>query len=296
MCGCIITGVGTRMRNSQGHDHPTVIVPVHNAPEHVRWCLVALAATLPADAPVHLLDDASTDPAVAPLLQRASDARSTWRLTTLDSNQGFVATVNLAMSAAEGDVVLLNSDTQVTPGWYQALSVCLASDPAIATATPWSNNGEIVSLPAFCRNQPPPPQAAAVGRAIHDIMQGRAGYPELPTAVGFCMAISRHALDHVGLFDADRFGLGYGEENDFSRRAIAAGLRNVLCDDAYVVHHGGKSFGPRGLAPDQQAMDRVLERHPDYLQAVGEFIEADPLAARRDALVRQVSERGLAWQ
>ena len=118
-------------------------------------------------------------------------------------------------------------------------------------------------------------------------------YPELPTAVGFCMAIARRAIDRVGLFDEARFERGYGEENDFSLRARAAGLRNVLCDDVYVVHLGGRSFGPLGLRPDQTSMQRLLDRHPDYLELVHDFIEADPLAARREGILGALARAGL---
>ncbi len=118
-------------------------------------------------------------------------------------------------------------------------------------------------------------------------------YPDLPTAVGFCMAIARRAIDRVGLFDEARFGRGYGEENDFSLRARAAGLRNVLCDDVYVVHLGGRSFGPLGLRPGETSMQSLLERHPDYLDRVHAFIEADPLAARREAVLDALARAGL---
>ena len=62
-------------------------------------------------------------------------------------------------------------------------------------------------------------------------------------------------------------------------------MRNVLCDDAYVVHHGGASFGPLGLKPDENSMSRLLARHPDYLRKVSEFIETDPLQARRQQIL-----------
>jgi GT2 family glycosyltransferase len=107
------------------------------------------------------------------------------------------------------------------------------------------------------------------------------------------MAVSRHALDTLGLFDAETFGLGYGEENDFSMRAQQAGLRNVLCDDVYVVHLGGRSFGPLGLKPDESSMRRLLSHHPGYLQQVEEFINSDPLAQRREELVQALKSAGL---
>jgi hypothetical protein len=62
-------------------------------------------------------------------------------------------------------------------------------------------------------------------------------------------------------------------------------MRNVLCDDVYVVHLGGRSFGPIGLKPDESSMQRLLGRHSDYLRQVQEFIAADPLAPRRAAIL-----------
>ena len=86
-------------------------------------------------------------------------------------------------------------------------------------------------------------------------------------------------------FDESVFGRGYGEENDWCQRAISAGWRNVLCDHAYVAHQGNASFGPLGLKPGGDAMNRLLARHPDYLDQVRAFIEADPMADRRQTIL-----------
>ena len=257
-----------------------VLIPVHNALDCLAACFESVQRHSPAATRVLVVDDASTDPGVAPMLdQWSAQAPAGWTFQRQDRNLGFVETVNHAIHALDGDVVVLNSDTRVTPGWLERLTRCLASDPRIATATPWTNNGEIASLPKFCAPNPVPPDPDAVGRVLGEA--GPPEYPELPTAVGFCMALSRRGLDAIGLFDSERFGLGYGEENDYSRRAAEAGWRNVLCDDAYVVHLGNRSFGPRGLAPGGDAMQRLLERHPDYLQRVEAFIADDPLAPHR---------------
>ena len=153
---------------------PRVVVPVFNAFEHLQVCLDSVARTVPADTGVLLIDDASTDTRVQPLLQSWVGQDETNReLQINEENQGFVATANRGLRGARTDVVLLNSDTRVTPGWLESLAMCLASDPAIATATPWSNNGEIVSMPDFCINNPPPENADDVARAIR-----RCGQPE----------------------------------------------------------------------------------------------------------------------
>ena len=274
-----------------GASLPAVIVPVHNAPEELDGCLASLVATVPPDTEVIVIDDASQVVAVTRVLthwrQRTGNR---WQFLFQPQNLGFVATVNRGMEMTSGDVVLLNSDTEVTTGWLEGLQRCLASDSAIATATPWTNNGEIASLPNFCQANPVP----AAPQAVADVIaaSGFACYPDIPTAVGFCMAISRLALNQLGLFDAETFGVGYGEENDFSMRAQLAGMRNVLCDDVYVVHLGGRSFGPLGLKPDETSMQKLLALHPSYLEQVQEFITSDPLAPRRHALLNALAAAG----
>jgi GT2 family glycosyltransferase len=208
-----------------------------------------------------------------------------------DKNCGFVSTANHGMRFAETDVVLLNTDTEVTEGWLQRLSDCLKSDTSIATCTPWSNNGEIVSIPVFCAANKAPEDAGAIARVIAGC--GSPQYPKMPTAVGFCMAISLRAIKLVGLFDEQTFGLGYGEENDFCQRVEQAGMCNVLCDDAYVVHHGRASFGPLGLKPDESSMQRLLAKHPDYLVKVSEFIQKDPFEDRRQEILNCLERAGV---
>jgi GT2 family glycosyltransferase len=274
---------------------PLIIVPVFNAFEKLEACLASISRTTEPDTPVLLIDDASTDMRIQPLLQAwVNEAGLARRLLVHTKNRGFVATANHGMRLAETDMVLLNSDTEVTRGWLQNLAVCLGSDESIATATPWSNNGEIVSLPKFCVSNPVPGNPEVIASLIKSC--GQPVYPEMPTAVGFCMAISLRAIRQIGLFDEVAFGLGYGEENDFCQRAEQAGLRNVLCDDTFVVHHGGASFGPLGLKPGGESMQRLLAKHPDYMKKVSEFIKTDPLAQRRQQILDCLERSGVGMR
>lgn len=261
---------------------PLVIIPVYNALGPLQDCLRSIEESSP-DVEVLLIDDASNDQRVRPLLEDWCARMRGWKMLANPVNRGFVHTANRGMRETGGDLVLLNSDTVVTPGWLEALSECLASDERIATATPWSNNGEIVSFPTFCYAAELPEDSAVIASAIQSA--GPPTYPELPTAVGFCMAISRRAIERIGLFDEESFGLGYGEENDYSMRATAAGMKNVLCDNAYVAHLGGGSFSALGMKPDEDSMARLLGKHPAYQSMVEDFIRRDPLAARRQELI-----------
>ena len=71
------------------------------------------------------------------------------------------------------------------------------------------------------------------------------------------MYIRRAALADVGLFDADAFGRGYGEENDFCLRASARGWRHLLACDTFVYHEGAVSFGAGATAAAQHGMARA---------------------------------------
>lgn len=270
----------------------TVGIPVFNAPDALAACLETVARHTPRGHPVLVLDDASDDPAIPGIMARHRH-RPGWHFERARENRGFVASANRIMAAAAGDVVLLNSDTLVTRGWLEALIRCAASDSRIATVTPFSNNAEICSFPRFCAAHPVPADPDRVAAAI-----ARAGapvYPRIPTAVGFCMLLRRVVLDDIGYFDAESFGRGYGEENDYCMRAAAADYVHVLCDDAYVAHRGGASFAATGLAPGAETMARLVARHPGYEALIADFIARDPIAPRRQAILARMTpaERSL---
>lgn len=260
---------------------PTVVVPIFNALEALDACLASLDRSLPAGSRVLLADDASSDPRIEPLARGWCErSRLAARYLRREHNLGFPANCNAAFAdTGDDDLVLLNSDTVTTVGWLAQIARCAASDPRIATITPWSNNAEICSYPRFCENNPPPENPDTIAEAAAGLSP--AEYPELPTAVGFCMYLRRAALRQLGGFDAVTFGRGYGEENDFCLRASAMGWRNVLCETAYVVHDGHASFGPLGLAPNGDNLARLLARWPDYNERVARFIMADPLRGLR---------------
>lgn len=261
---------------------PVVVVPIFNAYEAVDTCLGSLLNTLPAKAKVLLADDASTDPRVSDLLaQFKKRAKFSVEIITRDQNLGFPANCNAAFQAAHSeDILLLNSDAIFTHGCLEKLVQCAASDEKIATVTPWSNNAEICSYPRFCENNALPDDLELMAEAAALIVSEAP--PELPTAMGFCMWIRRAALTQCGNFDVETFGRGYGEENDFCRRVAAMGWRNVMCVNAYVAHSGAASFGPLGVGPGGDNLQRLLVRWPDYHEQVARFIMEDPLRELRE--------------
>jgi GT2 family glycosyltransferase/glycosyltransferase involved in cell wall biosynthesis len=266
-----------------------VVIPVYNAPEDVRRCVDSVLGHAHDDCRITLIDDASPDAAIAALFDELEARRlPQLRLLRNARNLGFIGTANRGIEGSRADVVLLNSDTVVTGDWLQAFRDCAASDARIGTITPFSNNAEICSFPRFCVNNTmdgagdPEAVSAAISAAAVPT------YPDLPTGVGFCMFIRRALIDEVGDLDL-AFGAGYGEENDLCLRAARAGWRNVLADNAFVLHVGGRSFAGQkaDLSPRNTAI--LLERHPHYTRMVEDYIKADPLRALREAAAARLA-------
>jgi GT2 family glycosyltransferase len=233
---------------------------------------------------VIVVDDATPEPAIASYLDGLA---ASGRVTLLrnDANLGFVRSVNRGMALhADRDVVLLNSDTEVANDWLDRLAAAAHSSPAIATATPFSNNATICSYPfeGWSGGVPGTLGLAGLDRVFATTLAGRT--LDIPTGVGFCMFIRRGALESLGAFDAGRFGRGYGEENDFCMRAAKAGLRNVLAGDVFVFHEGSVSFSHERAERIDAATRAILEIHPEYLRLVHEFIARDPARPLRDAI------------
>lgn len=269
-----------------------IVIPIYNAFDDLQVCLESVLVHTPQSARIILINDASTDCRVQFLL---NDIGSTHAhrvvVVTNDTNQGFVMTANRGMALSQSDVVLLNSDTVVTAGWLEKLSTCAASSSDVGTVTPFSNNAEICSYPVFCRDT----AVAGVNldaliAALDTVDDGI--FPEIPTAVGFCMYIRRAALDRVGMFNTEQFGAGYGEENDFCMRASAAGFRHLLCTNALVVHRGGRSFMGETQALKERNLKTLLMLHPEYTERISRFIAADPIKPYRERVIARLASQG----
>ncbi len=266
---------------------PAIVIPVFNAAEALAQCIAATAGTVPREVPVFVIDDASPDADVQIVLGRCPPE---WTRIRHDRNRGFPATANHGIELAAGaDVLLLNSDTVPAGRWLERLCAALRASPGTASVTPFTNNGEIASLPDFCRAAPVPDEPERWAKAC--LEAGPPRYPRIPTAVGFCMLLSRACLDRIGGFDVEAFGRGYGEENDWCMRARAVGWHHVLCDDAFVAHRGSASFGPLGAGPGGRAMQTLVARHPDYPDLIRRFIEDDPIAPHRDRVLERLAGR-----
>ena len=177
---------------------------------------------------------------------------------------GYTRAANVGLALGSSPYrVLLNSDTQVTRGWLERLLRCMEASPDTAIVGPVSNRASYQSVPRVVEGGgwAPNPLSVELG-AWSEVVAALAAraYPEVPNVTGMCWMVRADALKALGAFDESFSPEGYGEENEFARRAEAAGFRCRIADDCYVFHHGGRSFGSRTRQLEAQAHRRYLDR------------------------------------
>ena len=241
-----------------------IIIPIYNAADDVEQCLESVVAQTTAPAHLILIDDASPDPRISELTRRYAEFPGV-TVVRNPRNLGFTKTANLGLRlAGRRDVVLLNSDTVVTPRWLQNLRNAAYSGKRIGTATAMSDNAGAFSAPE--RTQPNHLPAGysqdAYGRAVTQLAASLR--PRVPTGNGFCLYIRRDCLDDVGLLDEIAFPRGYGEENDLCMRALRKGWRHVVDDRTLVYHKKGSSFGEERARLLEAGRREVDRRYPEY--------------------------------
>lgn len=264
-----------------------IVVPVAGAPDAFSRCLDSLVAHTRLER--HRLVAVLDGPQPPETGERIHRLRNNGAVILENpERRGFVAAVNRGMSVSGHDVILLNSDTQVTARWVEKLQAAAYSAPEIATVTPFSNSATICSLPRFLESNALPAgwDVDRFGRLVEE--RSQRVYPRLPTGVGVCLYIKRKALDEIGLFDEKSFGEGYGEESDFCMRALKAGYAHVLDDATFIFHEGHRSFGSRRRGRVKAAHGTMRRLHPEYLATIAKFIREDPLRPLRERIVAEL--------
>jgi GT2 family glycosyltransferase len=227
-----------------------IVVCVHDALADIRLCLDSIAATGD-DQPFRLIlvDDGSS-PACAAFLRDVAARDPATILNRHDESRGYTRAANVGLRRATADhIVLLNSDTIVTPGWLAGLRECLESDPDIGIVGPLSNAASYQSIPAIRSpsgdwSLNPVPASWSVDQIAALVRQvSPRRFPRFPFLNGFCLMFDRQVIDAIGFFDEEAFPLGFGEENDYCLRARDAGFTLAVADHVYVFHAKSRSFG-----------------------------------------------------
>lgn len=279
-----------KMEIEQAYEAPLcVIVPVYNAYEDLKICISRLKYFTPKNVEILFINDASTDERIKELLEiDASDTNM--RILNNIENIGFTRTVNRGIfNSGHADVIFLNSDARVTPGWTIGLRTAAYSAPRIATVTAMSDRAGAFSAPNIGNENILPYGVGEIEYARAFRRNSLGLYPRVPTGNGFCMYVRRACINEIGPLDEECFPRGYGEENDFCMRAFRAGWHNIIDDRTYVYHERTKSFGNEKDSLISAGRIIIDKRYPEYKQAISAFTK-DPIIQLARFRARQALE------
>lgn len=252
----------------------SIVIVTHNQLPYTQQCIDSLRMRTDEPFELILIDNGSTD-GTPQYLNSLADAQ----VILNPDNRGFPAAVNQGIKAASGkNILLLNNDTLLTTGWLNRLLAHLHSAADIGIVGPVSNN---ISGPQ---------QIAATYTDLSCLdgfawdwgkKHDRQSHDEA-RLVGFCMLMKRELINQIGTMD-ERFGIGCFEDDDYCRRAKAAGYRTVIAVDSFVHHFGSRSFIGSGV-DFAKIMQENNQKYRQKWQTSEKLLENYQAASKADEL------------
>jgi GT2 family glycosyltransferase len=260
----------------------SIVIVTYDNLVFTRLCLESLLAnTREPGYELIVVDNGSRDDTPEYLIALA-ERNAHVRVVLNGGNLGFAAACNEGTALARGEnLVLLNNDTLVPPGWLQGLLAHL-EDPSVGLIGPVTNRigneaqietayrtwGEFLSL---CERR---------GR------EHRGEAIDMPVAAMFCLAMRREVFERLGPLD-ERYEIGLLEDDDYAERARMAGYRIRCADDVFVHHFSEASFGK--LVPSGEYAEILRANKRRFAEKWG--TPWKPYARRQSDGYRALAER-----
>lgn len=206
---------------------------------------IASRLTISDEADLIVADNGSTDDS----LEWVRINHPEVKIISFDTNYGFAEGYNKAIELCDYPfITLLNSDVEVTPGWWQPIIAFMEKNPDAGAVQPkilsWREREKFEYAGAcggfldrlgypFCR-----------GRLFDTLEPDNGQYdnvePDITWASGACMTVRRDLYLQLGGLDPRFFA--HMEEIDLCCRILNAGFRNCVVTGSKVYHVGGASL------------------------------------------------------
>ncbi len=251
----------------------TVVIPVYDDWDTLERCIKSLKEHLDDRHSVLLVNDKGPNwQFLETKIQDEIKDRANFIYEANPENQGFVKTCNRAvfeLDKTDNDILLLNSDTEVTEGFMEEMLEVLYITEKHGAVCPRSNCATIYTIPSNKKasHDLTPTESYKVFEKVKDLLPR---YNVMPTGVGFALLIKRDLIKTYGLFD-EIYSPGYNEENDFCMRINQYGYSLIAANRAFVYHYESKSFGSKRNELDLKHSEYLLKRYPYYPSIVTSY-------------------------
>lgn len=219
----------------------SIVIPSYSRPDLLISCLQSVIAhSSRINLQIVVVDDASDNHAVSQAVERFPAVT----VIRLARRSGFCTAINKGLRIAEASVVqVLNDDTEVQPGWYEAPLQRFQNDPQLGSVAPlvlqWSNP-RIIDSAGDCYD----PGGFAYSRGRGKRLSERWLNPEqVFSASGSAAFYRRDALLQVGGFPEEF--VAYFDDLEVGFKLREAGYACWYEPTSRVLHHGSASHGKR---------------------------------------------------
>ncbi len=263
----------------------TIVVPVYGDWPSLKKCIDSLKNYVSPKHTVMFINDCGPEAdRLEENIEACIEKSTNYIYVRNKKNLGFVGTCNravLELDQSNNDILLLNSDTEVTRGFLDELQTVLYVEEKIGAVSPRTNNATICTVPLYAMSQKGLRPAKSY-QLFQRYNKKFSRYTLTPTAHGFCMLIRREVIKKHSLFD-EIFGRGYGEEVDFCQRIRQDGWSCAISNWSFVFHLEARSFSLELKAKLLEKNNKIIRaRYPNYQEEVREYIEE---ALKREAKV-----------
>ena len=231
--------LGKKMQSLGMSISPVAIVIVSfNARKQMRECVESIRRHCGEDEYELIVIDNDSNDGVREYLKKQRDIT----LICNEKNEGFPKACNQGIAVAkEGeDIFFLNNDTRMTHNALYWLRMGLYASEDTGGAGSVSNYAGIGQKIEMLL--PEPEKYMVYARKVNIPMENP--YTDAKILCGFAMLVRRKIIDRYGGMD-EAFTPGYYEDTDLSLRIRSKGYRLRICNNSFIYHAGGLSFGKR---------------------------------------------------
>lgn len=225
----------------------SIIIPTYNGLHLLSECVDSIRRHTDRPYEIIVVDNGSTDGT------KEYCERERLILIALPENHGFPAACNKGLTVAAGEqLLLLNNDCLVAPGWLTQLLRALHSAPSIGIVGPVTN---FVSGKQMLETGLGTPEELLAYAEKHN-KTDPAKWQEVRRLVGFCFLFTRRLYEAIGPLDED-YSPGHYEDDDYCYRAVQHGFKLLICGDTFIYHKGSASFKQQ----DVDQWDSLIRRN-----------------------------------